>query len=60
LADEPTGNLDRTTAQGIAELLIELEQQEATMLVVVTHSLELAGRFQRRFELDAGRLIERA
>jgi lipoprotein-releasing system ATP-binding protein len=60
LADEPTGNLDRTTAQGIAELLIELEQQEATMLIVVTHSLDLAGRFQRRLELDAGRLVERA
>jgi lipoprotein-releasing system ATP-binding protein len=59
LADEPTGNLDRSTALAIAELLIELEQQEQTMLVIVTHSLEVAARFQRRFELDAGRLAER-
>src|SRR5207302_2315287 len=43
LADEPTGNLDRTTAQAIGELLLELHQQEQTMLVVVTHSAELAG-----------------
>ena len=60
LADEPTGNLDRSTALGIAELLVELEQQEQTMLVVVTHSLEVAARLARRYELDAGRLIERA
>jgi lipoprotein-releasing system ATP-binding protein len=60
LADEPTGNLDRSTAMGIAELLIELEQQEQTMLVVVTHSLEVAARLARRYELDAGRLVERA
>ena len=60
LADEPTGNLDRSTALGIARLLTELEQQEQTMLVAVTHSLEVAALFQRRFELDAGRLTEKA
>ncbi len=60
LADEPTGNLDRSTALGIARLLIELEQQEQTMLVVVTHSLEVAALFQRRYELDAGRLVQKA
>jgi len=58
LADEPTGNLDRSTALAIARLLIDMEQQEQTMLVVVTHSLEVAALFQRRFELDAGTLRE--
>ena len=56
LADEPTGNLDRTTSHSITELLLELEQLEQTMLIVVTHSLELAGRMQRQIELDDGRL----
>ncbi|HEY1785750.1 MAG TPA: ABC transporter ATP-binding protein [Pirellulales bacterium] len=60
LADEPTGNLDRSTALGIAHLLTELEQQEQTMLVAVTHSLEVAALFGRRYELDAGRLVEKA
>lgn len=57
LADEPTGNLDRSTAATIGNLLLELQQLEQTMLVVVTHSLELAGRFQRKAELDGGRLM---
>ncbi len=57
LADEPTGNLDRTTAAAIGRLLLELQEQERTMLIVVTHSLELAGLFQRRAELDEGRLV---
>lgn len=56
LADEPTGNLDRTNARGIGQLLLELQQQEHTMLVVVTHSTELAGQLQRRLELDSGSL----
>jgi len=54
LADEPTGNLDRTTATGIAELLLELQGYEKTMLIVVTHSQELAGMLERRVELNAG------
>jgi lipoprotein-releasing system ATP-binding protein len=58
LADEPTGNLDRTTAASVANLLLELQQQERTMLVVVTHSLELASRFHRRVELDDGQIKE--
>jgi len=56
LADEPTGNLDRTTAAAIGDLLLDLQRQEGTMLVVVTHSLELAARFDRQVELDDGRL----
>jgi lipoprotein-releasing system ATP-binding protein len=58
LADEPTGNLDRTTADGIAELLLELQQRENSMLIAVTHSAELADRMERQFELDEGRLRE--
>jgi lipoprotein-releasing system ATP-binding protein len=56
LADEPTGNLDQTTADRIAELLLEVQQQERTMLVVVTHSRRLAARMSRQMELDDGRL----
>jgi lipoprotein-releasing system ATP-binding protein len=56
LADEPTGNLDRTTAAATADLLLELQARESTMLIVVTHSLELAGRLNRQLELDGGRL----
>jgi lipoprotein-releasing system ATP-binding protein len=56
LADEPTGNLDRQTAAGVARLLLEAQAQEQTMLIVVTHSLELAGMLMRRMELNAGRL----
>ena len=56
LADEPTGNLDRTTAKAVGELLLELHKQEQTMLVVVTHSAELAALFPRRVEMNEGRL----
>lgn len=56
LADEPTGNLDRTAAAAVGNLLVELQREEMLMLVVVTHSLELASRFPRRAELDSGRL----
>jgi lipoprotein-releasing system ATP-binding protein len=56
LADEPTGNLDRKTAQGIGELLTELHGQEGTILIVVTHSPELARLFSRRAEMNDGRL----
>jgi len=56
LADEPTGNLDRKSAAAIGELLVEMQRAEQTMLLVVTHSLELAQRFERRFEIDDGRL----
>jgi lipoprotein-releasing system ATP-binding protein len=60
LADEPTGNLDRTTAQSITQLLLELQAERNTILVVVTHSAALAAALQRRMELDAGRLVPAA
>ena len=59
LADEPTGNLDRKTAQGVGELLTELHRQEGTTLVVITHSPELAKLFPRRAEMNDGRLEPR-
>ncbi|MDP6467220.1 MAG: ABC transporter ATP-binding protein [Pirellulaceae bacterium] len=58
LADEPTGSLDRTNANAIGRLLLDLQQQENTLLVVVTHSMELANLMSRRLELDDGRLKE--
>ena len=58
LADEPTGNLDRTTAARVGQLLLELQQQEQTMLIVVTHSPRLAGMMGRQLELDEGLLKE--
>ena len=58
LADEPTGNLDRTTANEVSTLLLDLQRDEGTALLVVTHSLELAGRLGRCWELDEGRFRE--
>jgi lipoprotein-releasing system ATP-binding protein len=56
LADEPTGNLDRRSAQAVGQLLLDLHQQEKTILVVVTHSPELAKTFAKRLEMIDGRL----
>jgi lipoprotein-releasing system ATP-binding protein len=56
LADEPTGNLDRTTAKAVAELLVDLHREERTVLVVVTHSPELAKLFPRQMDMDDGTL----
>jgi lipoprotein-releasing system ATP-binding protein len=56
LADEPTGNLDRKSAAAIGDLLVQMQGEEQTMLLVVTHSVELAQRLERRYEIDDGRL----
>ena len=58
LCDEPTGNLDRKTAQAVADVVIEMAKAESATLIVVTHSLELAVRFVRRTELVDGTLAE--
>jgi lipoprotein-releasing system ATP-binding protein len=60
LADEPTGNLDRRSAAVVGELLLELQRQENTMLIVVTHSLELAQMLSRSVELEDGVVNVRA
>jgi ABC-type lipoprotein export system ATPase subunit len=57
LADEPTGALDRSSAQQLAQLLIELNREEKVTLIVVTHALDLADKMERRFELKDGRLM---
>ncbi|MGH9674750.1 MAG: ABC transporter ATP-binding protein [Bryobacteraceae bacterium] len=54
LCDEPTGNLDRRTAESVADLLVQLHTVQQTILLVVTHSPALAGRFPTRFELLDG------
>lgn len=56
LCDEPTGNLDHKAADVVASLLLELHQQKRTILVVVTHNAELAGRFPLRYELTDQKL----
>jgi lipoprotein-releasing system ATP-binding protein len=56
LADEPTGNLDRKTAHAVGELLLDMHRQEPTILVVVTHSLELARLLPRQLEMNDGLL----
>ena len=56
-ADEPTGNLDTRTGGHIIDLLFELNREEGTTLVLVTHDQELADRCQRRLVLEAGELV---
>jgi predicted ABC-type transport system involved in lysophospholipase L1 biosynthesis ATPase subunit len=60
LADEPTGSLDHTTAEALADLLVELNRQEGVGLIVVTHSDSVARRMGRVLELCDGRLHRRA
>jgi len=54
LADEPTGSLDRSNALSVTKLLLDLQQQEKTMLIVVTHSDEIARLLQKQCDLDDG------
>ncbi|HUF48397.1 MAG TPA: ABC transporter ATP-binding protein [Vicinamibacterales bacterium] len=56
LCDEPTGNLDRTAAEAVADLLVALHTEQQTMLVAVTHSPTFAARFGRRTEIADRRL----
>jgi putative ABC transport system ATP-binding protein len=56
-ADEPTGNLDETTANQVQQLLFELNEEVGTTLIIVTHDLEFAEKCQRKVQLQQGRLI---
>ena len=60
LCDEPTGNLDRASAETVADLLLRLHEDRQTILVVVTHSAPLARRFPVRYEMSEGTLQPQA
>ncbi|MCK4846570.1 MAG: ATP-binding cassette domain-containing protein, partial [Deltaproteobacteria bacterium] len=58
LADEPTGNLDSRTGEEVFNLLLELNREEGTSLVVVTHNEELAAKLSRRIRMTDGNVAE--
>jgi len=58
LADEPTGDLDRNTGEKVGNILLQINDQIKTTLVVVTHNIELANKMERKFQLYSGELYE--
>jgi lipoprotein-releasing system ATP-binding protein len=56
LADEPTGNLDYATGEGIIDLLLELNQTEGLAMVIATHNLQMAKKMARQLEIVNGRV----
>jgi len=60
LADEPTGNLDGRNAEQVFELMLELNRERSTSLVIVTHDLRIASRMDRALEIEGGILRERS
>src|SRR6185503_19345041 len=59
MADEPTGNLDGVNAESVFTLMLELNRERRTSLVVVTHDLRLAGRMERTLEIEQGQVRDR-
>jgi putative ABC transport system ATP-binding protein len=59
-ADEPTGNLDQATGAHVIDLLVQLNREARTTLVLVTHDLALAGRASRVVRLSGGRIVAEA
>jgi lipoprotein-releasing system ATP-binding protein len=59
LADEPTGNLDPNTADGVFQMLIAIVRAEGLSALVATHNYALSGKMDRTLVLDKGRLEER-
>jgi lipoprotein-releasing system ATP-binding protein len=57
LADEPTGALDQHSASALADLLVQLNKEEGTALITVTHSMPLAGKMEKVYRLENGRLV---
>jgi putative ABC transport system ATP-binding protein len=57
LADEPTGSLDYATGETILNLMLQLNREQGTTLLLVTHDPALASRCERRLTIEAGRLV---
>jgi lipoprotein-releasing system ATP-binding protein len=58
LADEPTGNLDRGTARGVVDLLLDINRRRKLSLLMVTHNEQVASRLHRLIRIDDGRIVE--
>ena len=59
MADEPTGNLDATNAREVLDLIIEINKNRDTALLIVTHDLSIANKMERKFDLTNGILVEK-
>jgi len=59
MADEPTGNLDATNARDVLDMIIKLNNDQNTALLIVTHDLSIANKMERKFDLTNGFLVEK-